>query len=177
MRFFKRIFAALVGTGGRGEAGPDAGNPFSGLAESNSGRSKARGVKGRVVGKEAGKGLSSGATVPKGTMERRMDASSGRLAVSGPQVKRGGRRWWQVWRRGQPAARSPQQLEMLFSSVHPVRNTLDDEPGNTERVKSRLIFETKPDAAVTLRRMQEESDRTWVRLRGRRLKQLEVKSE
>ena len=69
--------------------------------------------------------------------------------------------------------RSPEQLEMILGAVKPVRNSLLDDDVVVVRRKadSRLIFETQPAAPS---RVEEESDRAWQRLRGRRLDHLKV---
>ena len=69
--------------------------------------------------------------------------------------------------------RSPEQLEMILGAVKPVRNSLLDDDVVVVRRKadSRLIFESQP---MVPSRVEEESDRAWQRLRGRRLDHLKV---
>jgi hypothetical protein len=87
------------------------------------------------------------------------------------------RRWWGWWKKDKIVC-SPQQLELLLNTVQPVRNTLFDEDVDVvRRSRSRVIYETKPDAAVTQARLEEESDRTWERLRGRRFATLKTHSD
>ena len=77
---------------------------------------------------------------------------------------------------------SSDQLELVLgrSSV-PARNR-DLEVGLPARVRrsdttvgqSKVIYESKPTAAIDAARMREESDRAYTRLRGRRLDSLKV---
>jgi len=98
-------------------------------------------------------------------------------AGAGPA--RGG--WWtRLWSGPRRAGRerilrSPQQLEMILGAVKPVRNSLVDDDLVVVRRKgeSRLIYESLPSPTARPR-VEEESDRAWQRLRGRRLDHLKV---
>ena len=94
-------------------------------------------------------------------------------------------RWWWPgeWfarRETVHVVRSPQQLEMILGAVKPVRNTLLDDDLEVVRRKgaSRLIHESKPGTGTGQgARMDEESDRAWERLRGRKLDHLKVQAD
>ena len=97
----------------------------------------------------------------------------------GARASRGG--WWsRIWsgprRPGHERdLRSPEQLEMILGAVKPVRNSLVDDDLVVVRRKadSRLIYESLPSPTARPR-VEEESDRAWQRLRGRRLDHLKV---
>jgi hypothetical protein len=95
-------------------------------------------------------------------------------------ISQGRKRTGWRWGRGRKSQekRSPQQLELLLNGVRPVRNTLlDDDVEMVRRGKTTVIFETQPAELKAQARLEEESDRTWARLRGRRLNRMEVRTD
>ncbi len=105
-------------------------------------------------------------------MNKRRDGTTGRW----------GRDWWRPWawfRRPASSgfAPSPRQMEMILGAVKPVRNPLLDDDVDVVARRAgggRLLHETRPSAGVLESRMQAESDRTYERLRGRRMQALKV---
>ena len=91
------------------------------------------------------------------------------------------RAWWRPWtwlRRAEPTAfaRSPRQLEMILGAVKPVRNGLvDDDVAMVARGGAgRLLHETRSRTGAMEAAMREESNRTYERLRGRRMEAMRV---
>lgn len=92
------------------------------------------------------------------------------------------RDWWRPWawfRKAAPSgfAPSPRQLEMILGAVKPVRNPLMDDDVDVvgRRVGGgRLLHETRASGDARQSWLRAESDRTYERLRGRRLEGMKV---
>ena len=100
----------------------------------------------------------------------------------------GGRRWvgawwkpwtWLRWEAQAGFARSPRQLEMILGAVKPVRTGLmdDDVEVVARRGGGRLLHETRMPGAGLDAAMRAESDRTYERLRGRRVEAMRVEAD
>lgn len=108
-----------------------------------------------------------------------------RREAGGSRWARWARGWWRPWawfRRAAPSgfAPSPQQMEMILGAVKPVRNPLMDDDVEVlgrRQGGGRLLHETRGTGDARQSWMRAESDRTYERLRGRRLEGMRVGTE
>ena len=90
------------------------------------------------------------------------------------------RAWWKPWtwfHREQPVriTRSSQQLEMILGSVKPVRNPLvDDDVEVVRRRTGSMVLHESRTPTTARPAVEQESNRAWKRLRGRKLNDLKV---